>query len=84
MNPQTRETLLEFVRTNTVTSNPITNQTDLIQNEIMDSLMLMELVLFVEQSWGVQLMGNDFAPNHFRTVEQLAQLVDTRRLSQSA
>ena len=84
MNPQTTETLLEFVRANTATANPITHQTDLIENEILDSLMLMDLVLFVEQSWGVQLMGSDFAPKYFRTVEQLAQLVETRRLSQSA
>jgi acyl carrier protein len=46
--------------------------------------MLMDLVLFVEQTWGVQLMGSDFAPRNFRTVEQLAQLVETRRLAQSA
>ncbi len=84
MNPQTTETLLEFVRTNTSTANHITHQTDLIKNEILDSLMLMDLVLFVEQTWGVQLMGSDFAPKYFRTVEQLAQLVETRRLAQSA
>ena len=84
MTPQSTETLLKFVRANTATANPITHQTDLIENEILDSLMLMDLVLFVEQTWGVQLMGSDFAPRNFRTVEQLAQLVETRRLAQSA
>ncbi|MCH2182409.1 MAG: acyl carrier protein [Mariniblastus sp.] len=84
MNSRIDQELLGFVQSNSVTATTVTIQTDLIEQEVLDSLLLMELVLFVEQQWGVQLIGNDFSPSHFRTVEQLTQLVETRRLQQSA
>ena len=84
MNVSIEQELLGFVQSQSVTATTINCQTDLIEQEVLDSLLLMELVLFVEQSWGVRLMGSDFAPSHFRTVKQLTELVEDRRLQQSA
>ena len=79
-----RQELLGFVQANTTNSEAITMQTDLIEQEVLDSLLLMDLVLFVEQCWGVELIGHDFSPSHFRTIGELAQLVERRWLKQSA
>ena len=79
-----KQELLGFVQANTTNSEAITMQTDLIEQEVLDSLLLMDLVLFVEQCWGVKLIGHDFSPIHFRTIEELAQLIERRWLQQSA
>ncbi len=84
MTHPTEERLIEFFRQNAVTAASIEPTTDLIDIGAMDSLMLMELVLFVEETWGVSLMGHDFSPSHFRSIERLTLLVEARRLSQSA
>ena len=84
MKPNVKQELLGFVQANSANAETITMQTDLIEQEVLDSLLLMDLVLFVEQCWGVQLIGDDFAPSYFRTVDEMAQLVERRRLRQSA
>lgn len=84
MKPNVKQELLGFVQANSANAETITMQTDLIEQEVLDSLLLMDLVLFVEQCWGVQLIGDDFSPSYFRTVDEMAQLVERRRLRQSA
>ena len=84
MTPDIRSTLIEFITTEAATPTKTTSQTDLIETELLDSLMLMDLVMFVEQTWGVSLMGHDFSPAHFRTVEKLGELIESRRLYKSA
>ena len=84
MTQSTEERLIVFFRQHAVTTTSIERTTDLIDIGAMDSLMLMELVLFVEETWGVSLMGHDFSPDHFRSIERLTSLVEARRLSQSA
>ena len=84
MTQPTEERLINFVRQHAVNATSIERTTDLIDMGAMDSLMLMELVLFVEETWGVCLMGHDFSPSHFRSIERLTLLIEARRLSQSA
>ena len=84
MKPDITSTLIQFVTTHAAARIEITTQTDLIETELLDSLMLMELVMFVEQTWGVSLMGHDFSPAHFRTIDLLRELIESRELFKSA
>ena len=71
-------TLIEFIRTTSGTETEIALDTDLLTTNILDSLMLMELVLLIENKWNVQLQGNDIAPSRFRTIDNLARLIGER------
>lgn len=67
-----------MIQTSTPVDITIQSETDLLINNVMDSLLLMEMVLLIEAQWGVQLDGNDIAPANFRTVTNLANLIIQR------
>ena len=72
-------TLIEFIKTTAATDCDVQITTDLLTNNVLDSLMLMELVLLVENKWKVRLQGDDIAPSNFRTIQCLANLISERR-----
>lgn len=49
--------------------------TDLIENGILDSLLVTDLVLFVQRAFAVELAARDISPEHFGSVERMADLV---------
>lgn len=69
--------LLDFVQTVT-TDTSIATDTDLVMNDHLDSLLLMDLVIFIESETGVSLDGDEIAPQNFRTIASLAKLVDRK------
>ena len=71
-------TLIEFIKTAAATHCELQTTTDLLTNNVMDSLMLMELVLLTENKWNIRLQGDDIAPSNFRTIECLANLISDR------
>lgn len=54
---------------------PIAKDTSLIDGGILDSMGLMDVVLFVEQRTGVQVPDEEVVPENFQTVESIAQMV---------
>ncbi|MCQ9130959.1 MULTISPECIES: phosphopantetheine-binding protein [Streptomyces] len=48
---------------------------DLFASGAVSSLFAMELVVFVEGAFGVQVEGADLAMDNFRTVERMSALV---------
>ena len=55
--------------------------TDLISNGILDSLTLVDLVLFIQTEFDVILGPADVTPGNFRSAAQLARLVHHRSSS---
>ncbi len=51
---------------------------DLIERGLMTSLTLMGLATHLEQAFGLELGGNDMVPAHFRSIDALATLVQSR------
>ncbi len=49
--------------------------TDLIENGILDSLLVTDLVLFAQSAFGIELAARDISPEHFSCVERMADLV---------
>jgi len=67
--------LLAFLLENTPVSGPLEPTTDLIETGALDSLLVTDLVLFVESRFGVALGAGSISPRHFRSVECLARLI---------
>ncbi|MBA3315621.1 MAG: phosphopantetheine-binding protein [Planctomycetota bacterium] len=75
-----RNDLLNFVSGRVPEGESVTVETDLLETELLDSLLIMDLVAHIESAYGVKLENADIAPRHFRTVDSLARLVAERRL----
>lgn len=54
----------------------LTNESPLLESGIIDSLGLMELVAFLEEEFGVEIDDADIRVEHFRTVGDIARLVE--------
>lgn len=56
----------------------LTSDTDLLQEWFVDSLGIVETVMFLERQFGVQLQRADINGVNFRNVESLSELVHAR------
>ena len=74
--------LLAFVRQRRDGGGALDAQTDLILAGWLDSLLLVDLVLYVEQAFGVVFGLGDVTPANFRTVAGLAEQVRRHLASQ--
>jgi acyl carrier protein len=63
-----------------VASPALEDDQDIFASELVGSMFVMQLVLFVEQEFGVSLDGSDLNFDFFRTVESVDALV-ARKLS---
>ena len=54
-------------------------QTVLLTSGLVDSFSLVDLAMFVEETFAVQLADTELNSQTFNTLGELAQLVDTRR-----
>ena len=71
--------LTTFIRTTLVgdgTSVTIDETTPLIENGIVDSMGLMQIVAFVEERTGIRVPDDEIAPDNFETVASISQLVE--------
>lgn len=71
--------LVRFVSSRVPADEPISAETDLLESELLDSLLIMDVVAHVEKTFGVKLDNADIAPRHFRTAGSLANLVAERQ-----
>ena len=76
---QVRSDLLQFLATRVPTGEELTPETDLLEADLLDSMLIMDVCAHVERTHGVTLQNADIAPRHFRTVAALADLVTERR-----
>lgn len=77
MNNDIERQLIDFVQTVT-TDTSVTGDTDLLMTNVLDSMLLMDLVIVIENEFGVTLNGQDIAPHHFRTLAGLARIVQSK------
>lgn len=70
--------LIQFLTTVTGLES-IDANTDLQSSEIIDSLTMMDLLVFIETEFGVRLEFDDLTPESFRSPATLAQLIAGRR-----
>jgi methoxymalonate biosynthesis acyl carrier protein len=70
-------TLLAFIEGRMTV--PWTADADLFASGLVSSLFAMELVVFVEQTFGLTVSGPDLTLDNFRSVRAMTALVDRLR-----
>lgn len=60
------------------TSQDLGDDVSLIEADLVDSTGILELVAFVEQTWGVTIADADIVPANFDSIGRIATFVATR------
>jgi acyl carrier protein len=71
--------LIDFLRGNGSIADDVDLDEDLIRRGILESLLVMDLILFMEAKFGVHLGPDDIRPGNFRTVRSLSRLIRAKR-----
>lgn len=61
------------------TGYPFPLDASFLENGIIDSMNVLELVMLVEEKYGVKVSDNDIVPDNFDSVERLANFVRARQ-----
>ena len=72
--------LLAFIKTRGKSRANVTADTDLLESELLDSLLLIDLILHIEEIYGIQLGGDDVDPSNFRTIAAMVNFLHKRSL----
>jgi len=57
----------------------VNDKTLLLEEKVIDSVGMLELVAFVEDTFGIQVPDEDITPDHFGTVSRLANYVENQK-----
>lgn len=76
--------LIEYLSHVTAVVDTLLADTPIIQSGLLDSLTLLDLVHFIESSWGVRLSAFDINSSNFRDIQTLASVINERMTSVSA
>lgn len=71
--------LLKFIETAAErhqASGTITESTELIESQILDSVNLVRLILFIQQKWGVEIDFNDLGKENFRDLKTIRDTIE--------
>jgi acyl carrier protein len=56
----------------------ITDNTPLIEQNILDSLAIMKLLLFIEEKYSIHIGDEELIPEHFESPKAIASLLETK------
>ena len=74
-----REPLREFIAEELLSGElPVGDDDNLLADGMVDSLGVVRLVGFIEQQFGYKTPPGDVTIDHFRTVNQLAEYLESR------
>ncbi len=65
----------EYLRQTICFSGSLTPETDLLEEGLADSMMILDLVEHLRATYGVHLTAADIRPQHFRSAKSLSELV---------
>lgn len=46
------------------------------ENENFDSLAMTDLIINIEEKWGIEIDGEDIIPSNFKNIETISRLVE--------
>lgn len=76
--PAIASELTDYLNRDPRVEGSIEPDTELVESGRIDSLTILDLVVFVEERYGVALSADDLTPGNLSTVSALAALVATR------
>ncbi len=79
------DSVITFLRTRSVgaASAPIDQSTPLLNSTILDSIGILELMMFLAERFDVEVEDVDFQPANFETVSHLAAFVAHKKSASS-
>lgn len=63
----------------TAGSRALTGATSLLENGILDSLGILDLVAYLEREFVITIADEDLLPEHFETLDRLTAFVEAKR-----
>jgi acyl carrier protein len=74
------EALRHYIAANILFSKdyPYPDEASFLENGIIDSMNVLELVTFLEENWSIQAADNELIPDNFDSVSQLAAFVQRK------
>jgi acyl carrier protein len=57
----------------------LTDTTPLMSSGVLDSLATLKLITFLEQEFGVKIEAHEADEEHFETINDICELVDSKR-----
>ena len=63
---------------------PLANDTSLLDSDVLDSLSLLRLVVFLEEKFGVTMGDADLLPENFASVNTICEYLRARELEKQA
>jgi acyl carrier protein len=81
-----REQVREFVRTNFLfnSATPVSDDSSLMEQGIVDETGVLELVMFVEETYGIQVDEADLIPENFDSIDRISSYIAERLTGQEA
>ncbi len=71
--------LAEYLNQALCLSGSLRPDTDLLEEGLVDSLMILDLVEHIHATYGLRLSPGDLKPQHFRSAAAISELVMARR-----
>lgn len=81
MTPEANSTLAQYIAT-TILKQPkrlVKPEDKLISSGLIDSFHLVDLAVFIEDTFGVRIDDTELNAETFDTLEQLVQIIESRR-----
>jgi acyl carrier protein len=69
------DNLMHFVRSRSPRHAAASPRMDLLETGLLDSLLLVDLIFHIEESYGVRFDSDQVNPSNFRTVEDIVAVV---------
>jgi acyl carrier protein len=77
----TEKTIRQFFIGNAwLEKNGELRETDsLLENGVIDSVAMIELVSFIEETYGIHIPDEDLMPEHFETLESIVSYIERKK-----
>ncbi len=75
----TKDIVREFISTEMLHDSretPISDEDQLIESGIIDSLGIMTLLVFLEEKFSLQISGDELIPENFGSITAISDLID--------
>jgi methoxymalonate biosynthesis acyl carrier protein len=73
--------LIEFIRKDLARGKGVSDLSetdDLVEAEVMDSLGIMKLILFLETEFAIKISDDDLTLENFRSIQSIYSLVESK------
>lgn len=81
----TESTIREFLIHEVFYDKDLSNlgpEESLLERGLLDSLSILKIVTFCEESFGIEIPDTDVLPDHFDSIRAIAGLVERRRAAE--